>query len=693
MISKEELLRKKDVLNNTSKQLKKEFVGIDTSINSIISMIESWYILPDTQLRPTVIPIFGLTGTGKSSLVRRLFDLLEMDICPYFFDMGCYTGDNTYSSLKAVMSYNMNGKSDTNILVFDEFQLSRTINEQGLEIDKSAARVVWDAIDHGSIELYTKNINTQELVQCIAYVEEFYNKNIRTKNNLVIPEDIHLTEELYFNVYDTKYLSSSSINIEYIIPKRAYGIFNDRDYSKYDGEFYFSSYEKLINKTKNMSKGELLEYLNNFLTLHLKPSILSLKKSLIFILGNLDEAYGISGDTNPDADADLYHEHTLSITNSKIKDALLSRFRPEQVSRLGNNYVIYPSLNKKSYQKLIKMHLNRVKKMCKKEFSLNIIFDKTVEEIIYKESVFPTQGARPVMSSISSMIESYIPRIIKDSIIDDFDNVDISWSYKEDNYKIVFTKNDKVLKTYTYAIVLKIEKERDCTFDDEQAVTAVHEAGHAVVAAKLLQLCPLEVVSRTASVAQGYCRTKLPKNKTKKIYEHDIAVCFGGIIAERLIFGKDYVSEGASSDISSATKKANMMFKSLGMFEDSAFLIGPKDSINHNNTHLLTDEAEEKIKKLLQEQYIAAEDALKSEMKLLVKLSDHLNNNSKIEQKELTVMIEQYSDIKLKDVDNYHDFREALNIEIRKQNCIPTKRTIVKSNKKKSFLKIKQLSK
>lgn len=681
MITKEELLRKKDILSNAAKQLKKEFVGIDTSIDSIISMIESWYILPDTQLRPTVIPVFGLTGTGKSSLVRRLFDLLELPICPYFFDMGSYMSDSTYMSLKNALSTAIETSEDSHILVFDEFQLSRTINEQGLEVDKSSARVIWDAIDNGMIELYKKSSTTRDLIQCNQYVIEFLDKRIRTKNNHVIDEDMQITKTLVSNVWGNR----ENIDIEtyrYIIPRNYFYVFSEHEFIKYEGEFYFKSYEKLINKTEKMSRKELLDWFDKFLDLHFKPQIIDLKKSLIFILGNLDEAYGISGDINPDADADLYHEHTLSITNSKIKDALLTRFRPEQVSRLGNNYVIYPSLNKKSYQKLIKMHLNRVKKMCKKEFEMNIIFDKSIEEIIYKESVFPTQGARPVMSSISSMIESYIPRIIKDSIVDDFNNIDILWSYKEDNYRFVFVKNDKVLKTYTYPIILKIEKERVCTFDDEQAITAVHEAGHAVVAAKLLQICPLEVVSRTASVSQGFCRIRLPKNRTKKIYEHDIAMCFGGIIAERLIFGKDYVSEGASSDMATATKKANLMFKSLGMFEDSAYLIGPKDSTFHNNTHLLTDEAEDKIKNLLQEQYSAAENALKSEIKLLVKLSDHLNNNSKIEQKELTIMIEQYSHIKLKDVDNYHDFRGALNNEIKKQNCVPTKRIIVKTKKK-----------
>jgi cell division protease FtsH len=281
-------------------------------------------------------------------------------------------------SLKNALSNAIETNEDSHILVFDEFQLSRTINEQGLEVDKSSARVIWDAIDHGAIELYKKSSTTRDFIRCNQYITDFLDKGIRTKNNHVIDEDMQIVSMLASNVFSVR----ENFDVEtyrYIIPRNYFYVFNEQEYVKYEGVFYFTSYEKLINKTEKMSVKELLDWFDKFLDLHFKPQVIDLKKSLIFILGNLDEAYGISGYTNPDADADLYHEHTLSITNSKIKDALLTRFRPEQVSRLGNNYVIYPSLNKKSYQKLIKIHLNRVKKMCKKEFEMNIIFDKSIE--------------------------------------------------------------------------------------------------------------------------------------------------------------------------------------------------------------------------------------------------------------------------------------------------------------------------
>src|SRR5690606_19938081 len=49
---------------------------------------------------------------------------------------------------------------------------------------------------------------------------------------------------------------------------------------------------------------------------------LDLSKSLIFVLGNLDEAYGMSRNLNPDISADEFHEATSRITIADIKRAL-----------------------------------------------------------------------------------------------------------------------------------------------------------------------------------------------------------------------------------------------------------------------------------------------------------------------------------------------------------------------------------
>jgi len=66
----------------------------------------------------------------------------------------------------------------------------------------------------------------------------------------------------------------------------------------------------------------------------------SYSKMLIFISGNIDEAYEMSGDvSNSDIDADVFHEFSKKINIINIKNALTKRFKPEQIARFGNNHI------------------------------------------------------------------------------------------------------------------------------------------------------------------------------------------------------------------------------------------------------------------------------------------------------------------------------------------------------------------
>jgi ATP-dependent Clp protease ATP-binding subunit ClpA len=55
-----------------------------------------------------------------------------------------------------------------------------------------------------------------------------------------------------------------------------------------------------------------------------------------------------------DTDADIFHKHSLRINLIEIKDALKSRFKPEQIARFGNTHVIYPALSRSSYETIIR---------------------------------------------------------------------------------------------------------------------------------------------------------------------------------------------------------------------------------------------------------------------------------------------------------------------------------------------------
>ena len=99
-------------------------------------------------------------------------------------------------------------------------------------------------------------------------------------------------------------------------------------------------------------------------------------------------------------------------------------------------------------------------------------------------------------------------------------------------------------------------------------MTAFHEAGHALVALKTEGSDPIHkatVIPRGRSLGMVM---QLPDgdqtSMTKKEMLARMDVCFGGRIAEELIFGVDSVTSGASNDIQQATKMAYLMVSKLG---------------------------------------------------------------------------------------------------------------------------------
>ena len=102
---------------------------------------------------------------------------------------------------------------------------------------------------------------------------------------------------------------------------------------------------------------------------------------------------------------------------------------------------------------------------------------------------------------------------------------------------------------------------------DEKAITAFHEAGHAIVASVLPYADPVHKVSIISrGRAAGYT-LKLPleetKMQSKKEFLDDIAVSLGGFIAEKMIYGD--ITTGASNDLQVLTGLARDMVTRYGM--------------------------------------------------------------------------------------------------------------------------------
>ncbi|MEM0986139.1 MAG: ATP-dependent zinc metalloprotease FtsH [Pseudomonadota bacterium] len=113
--------------------------------------------------------------------------------------------------------------------------------------------------------------------------------------------------------------------------------------------------------------------------------------------------------------------------------------------------------------------------------------------------------------------------------------------------------------------------------DDEKALTAWHEAGHAIVALKVPKADPVHkatIIPRGRALGMVMQLPQDDKLSMSKIeMTSRLAIMMGGRVAEELRFGDENVTAGAASDIQQATRLARAMVTRWG-FADA---VGPVD--------------------------------------------------------------------------------------------------------------------
>jgi cell division protease FtsH len=125
------------------------------------------------------------------------------------------------------------------------------------------------------------------------------------------------------------------------------------------------------------------------------------------------------------------------------------------------------------------------------------------------------------------------------------------------------------LETAKDKVMMGTERRSMVMTDKERELTAYHEAGHALIGLNTPQSDPLHKVTIIPRGRALGLTMNLPErdkySQTKTELESRLAMMFGGRMAEELIFGKENVTTGASSDISQATSIARRMVMEFGM--------------------------------------------------------------------------------------------------------------------------------
>jgi hypothetical protein len=635
-----EILFKKGILDKTKVQLKAEFVGIDRVIEELIDNISSWYFFPSLQSKPVIINLWGLTGVGKSSLIKRLAQLISFEEKFYHFDLGASNDRGWKIKTKLEDIYeNVNGYPV--IIALDEFQHARTLDEKGNEMDKSGSRVVWELLDSGRFQVsrYSHQVDTiHDLVLKLKY---FLGKGIVVKDGMVISnKDLFVKEMDLTKEYQQYIQGEETLDLKMVC-------FVPKEFLQYIYEVArekFSSLFDLKKKLRKLNGLQTVDFLYKIFEFVNSPKTVDCSKALIFVLGNLDEAYSMSGNYNPDMEADEFHEQSLKINLTQIKSALQCRFRNEQISRLGNTHIIYPAFSRQSFYKIIQLELSKIKENVKSQQNIDLSFDESICDLIYKEGVYPTQGTRPVFTTIHQVINTKLGRVLTELILNKLNPSKIQFWARGSLVIVDYFNQKGIIYSFSEKQVLNLERLRKNRQDDMQAITAVHESGHAIMAIILLKTIPEIIYSVTANTnTQGFVYTKFHHEYVvKNEIENHLAMYLGGFAAEKIVFGEEYITTGAEEDIAKATRFATIMIKECGMGSfPASFQV--KSSMSNNFIHDEKNIMNEESKLLIQNALLLAEKTLKDQYLLLLRMSDYLSDNRCMSKDAIKEMVSKYS--------------------------------------------------
>ena len=704
-----EINRKNEIVDNAIAVLKTEFVGIDKQIDDIMDNVRTWYIYPQLQLRPLVINLFGMSGIGKTSLVKRISQLLDIEKDYVYFNFASISESSSWE-IENQIEEELSNENSNRMFVYDEFQYAATINPKtGEERDnKSGLKPFWELLDSGLLHKRGDFWNVRTPLKVIEYMTKINLKlKMEINNGIWVnsqeclayfkPYDIQKFNEVFNFEYDEENLKSDERpRISEASMHGKIEIAQNRYTNNLNCPFFIKQYylEKIIelydtingkisdnleiyHEMEKMNSDEIMDFLINIYENARKGYDLKFNDSIIFVIGNLDEAYEMSFSVNPDMSPDQFRKITEKITIVDIKDALKRRFRNEQIARLGNIHIIYPSFSSQNFKDIIDLSLNCYKKEAFELTGYVLDFDDTIRKIIYDEGVYPTHGTRPIFSSVYEIVKSKFPNIIRyvceHEIKDKVYRILYTFN-NADNVIIVYfyDTNGKELDSYSLSINLRLKKLRESDIDDdEQALCALHESGHFVMYAKLFGKIPEKLVSKTTDANTGGFMMEDFDDTKKKISKRDmlneIQVLLGGYVAEKTFLGEEMTS-GASNDLYRATQLASKIVRRYGMQNISYVTTNteaPDDSFGFlindtNQTHINLQ-----IKQIIENAEVEILHTLMNDewKKMLKESALYLCNNSTMPKKVMKEIYDKVSDsvkMSVRDDNFYHKKIESI---------------------------------
>jgi hypothetical protein len=502
---------RKQTLELARADLKAHFVGIDDIIDDLLNYIQIWYLMPEILSRPIIVNLWGMTGVGKTDLVRRLVKCLDYQ--DRFAEVELSNVDSTswQSSVADVLSANNMNDGKAGIVLFDEIQRFNTLNPDGTPIQTTKYTDFWELLSDGKL-------SKRDKVDLDYYLQDylFQQKDLKRRRDR---GDADVDDNPTLGFYEAQNLKSML---------------------QLDHE---------VSDLAEMSRWQMIEKLQQ--AKHKKKIYepVDHAQTLIIVSGNLDDAFAMATQTSEsDIDADIFHAFTQKITLVDVKNALSRKFRPEQVARFGNIHLIYKSLRKQDFEVLIDKEVATIVEKAASKFCIQVTVDPSIRNLIYQNGVFPVQGVRPVFSSVVDILETNLSKFMFSALLNQQNTIAIAYDFDRSEIKASIGGLNQ-----TIPFTGRIDKIRESNLQDTVTNISVHESGHAVVYMALFGLAPLQVKSKLADSYAGGFTFPHQIHQTRDTILGKIKIYLAGGLAEELVFGEGNASIGRAHDREQAT--------------------------------------------------------------------------------------------------------------------------------------------
>lgn len=589
-------------LQTVADALKTELFGIDDIIDRVIDSLRAWYVLPQLISRPVIVCLWGLTGTGKTQLVRRLAQHLGFYDRFIEVQMDGFSHGSGYSSrgsISAMLAESGIAEGAPGILVLDEFQRFRTVDGNGHDAKVERYQDVWALLSDGRLPPALSMLGEIESSLAQAEYEQDRDGATARKKDLK-KRKLHLSPWEAQEVKRCLKLSETLLQIMAWKPAEVHA---------------------RLRAFRDAQQGWETDY----------------SKLLVFVSGNLDEMYAETARRveDCDTDADIFHALTKKLSVIDVKKALGERFRPEQIARLGNNHVIYPSFNRATYVSLILSICDRYVGEIQESSGVRFVLDASVYEQIYANAVFPAQGTRPLFSSIHAILSATLVNAALWALEQGANGSEPVWLALDAGMSCITAKYGKARRQFAVALELNRLKQR--SNEDFRALLAVHEAGHGLAYGLLFARAPQEIKINVASFEGGYNSYEQRKAWSKENLRDRICVSLAGRAAEQLVFGEQACTSGATQDFAQATAQAAQYVRHFAFGTRLSRTDIANDPDDNVNTDIGATNSE--IEALLAQEHARALALLQAHTPTLMAVVDALMRDGSIAPAELAAML------------------------------------------------------